>query len=228
MPPTPDKLYLSIRTLRFSGSRQFRITTNYPYEKDPIVSSVWDVTRGEMVGSEFVKNQVQLGKLFLDPMKYELQTGDYLKETFTAVTSFPGTGQTRLTLTYRIRPALELPRSNFNSEFFIYVSWYQDSPGLLPVENPTFFQFVFNPVKNVKALGKAFIQTFTAYPPQYSVMIVQRVLLSALLGIPEFELKCTFEINPTSIHASPAGQNIFHGFIAFHCGTSSYMVTQQE
>lgn len=227
-PPPPKENQISVRSLRFSGSRQFRVEVTYYSSRLPEVTGNWNVSRGEMIGIEKFKDKIEPNTIIYDPMKYTIQTGDFMNESFSATLFFPGTGETRCTIAYRISPKLRLPADNFNSEFFIFVSWGTEKTGYIPPpQDPTRFEFSFNPIKHVKALGKSFVQVFTSSPPQYSALIVQRVLISALEGVPEFELRCTFELADITTHPT-AGSDILRGFLAFHCGTTSFMLTPLE
>lgn len=156
-------------------------------------------------------------------MKFEIQTGDYLQDSFLPSIEDVRGGIFNCVINYRIKPKLALPKENFYTELFIYCSWKLDDVGMPPSYAPDKVMFTLNPISYVKSIGKAFVRTFSNYPPEYSAFIVQRILVQAIDGIPEFEIRCAFELSPNEISL---GQNVLHGFLAFHCGTTSYMLTR--
>lgn len=201
----------------FFTSKQFRATLTYQQDKEVGVTGEWNVPRGEVGGSIRARRSVTKLPSF-DPPQLNYRAGDYLKEKFSFVIQ-PGQQYLGGTAIYSINTNNRVPKNNVEADFLFFVQWSHEVDGSLPeTQYPANFEFTFNGVRDAKAIGKAFVKSFVDVPPQYSAIISQRVLLTAIDSIPEFEVWCKFAFTMPGLYS---GHAFLHGLIAAHCGFSS-------
>lgn len=198
-------------------ARQWKITSTYQQDGTVGITGTWHVPRANLSGYESVDMVLQPTKRVAEPMLYNSKGQSFISELFNAVLE-PRKDSILATVIYTLTPQALTP-GTFPTEFIVYVQWNHDQDGNVPpTPDPTKIEFNINPIRGVKNLGKAFIQTNFANPPQYSVIIVQRALISIIDAMPEFEIKCTFAI---SSGGEVNGNSYIHGLIAAHCAVTT-------
>lgn len=168
------------------GKRQPHTATNPP----------WSTSRGESQGVGLYSAQVHSHQEQTLPVNVSYQAGEFVRDTVI----FKEISYGSVALIYDFRLS-DIPNNEAFAEALFFFQWghnltysktpHQDDLPFTAKQQSTVV-WEISPVRALKVVGEATVMTFTNHPPQYSMMVAQKLLVQAIKALPEFKVTITF------------------------------------
>lgn len=215
---------------RLTSYAQFKFGYTYHYHPRIIFPQIrltpsskkeyilWSKSRGNNATLTRASIDVNPGILPLDPSysRTDAPFFDALSDQFDVPLTMAEKTWT-MDLTYNYSLGSPTPNQTF-ADLLIFFQWGFANDGPMKAPPLSDFQFTFEPVSAIQAYGEAFVQTFTATPPQFSVVLAQKIFIQALKSIPKFQITLTVAYPMTLDPDQPESEgSVFcRGFLGVH------------